>query len=350
MYDLQCNGFEVCTLSGGSQSCRLANGASKGSLEFQADEICHYYDLITNCDVGVFDRVTGACNPVPGQSAGTYGGNKYIHLLTAAGNNILRFEFEDYLSNTRYAQYSSFNVDSASTNYLMTVSGYTGTAGDSMSYHNNAPFSAKDVDHDTNSGNCAVDYLTAWWNLSCLRIKLTATYASSGYNVMGWHGWESYKPLKVIMDRNDGSVDFYKTYSEYENGFGNKYIHLLTAAGNNILRFEFEDYLSNTRYAQYSSFNVDSASTNYLMTVSGYTGTAGDSMSYHNNAPFSAKDVDHDTNSGNCAVDYLTAWWNLSCLRIKLTATYASSGYNVMGWHGWESYKPLKVARMLIRH
>lgn len=73
-------------------------------------------------------------------------------------------------------------------------------------------------------------------------------------------------------------------------------------------------------------------------------------MSYHNNAPFSAKDVDHDTNSGNCAVDYLTAWWNLSCLRIKLTATYASSGYNVMGWHGWESYKPLKVARMLIRH
>lgn len=46
MYDLQCNGFEVCTLSGGSQSCRLANGASKGSLEFQAGEICHYYDLV----------------------------------------------------------------------------------------------------------------------------------------------------------------------------------------------------------------------------------------------------------------------------------------------------------------
>lgn len=276
MYDLQCNGFEVCTLSGGSQSCRLANGASKGSLEFQADEICHYYDLITNCDVGVFDRVTGACNPVPGQSAGTYGGCS----------------------------------DCACVAMSTTVSGvYTITL-------DGAPLDVQCVMKD-----------------------------GFGYT--------------VIMDRNDGSVDFYKTYSEYENGFGspytetwigNKYIHLLTAAGNNVLRFEFEDYLSNTRYAQYSSFNVDSASTNYLMTVSGYTGTAGDSMSYHNNAPFSAKDVDHDTNSGNCAVDYLTAWWNLSCLRIKLTATYASSGYNVMGWHGWESYKPLKVARMLIRH
>lgn len=51
MYDLQCNGFEVCTLSGGSKSCRLANGASKGSLEFQAGEICNYYDLVRYFDM-----------------------------------------------------------------------------------------------------------------------------------------------------------------------------------------------------------------------------------------------------------------------------------------------------------
>lgn len=44
------------------------------------DTLCQVFFLqcfciqITNCDVGVFDRVTGACNPVPGQSAGTYGG------------------------------------------------------------------------------------------------------------------------------------------------------------------------------------------------------------------------------------------------------------------------------------
>lgn len=28
------------------------------------------------------------------------------------------------------------------------------------------------------------------------------------------------------MDRNDGSVDFYKIYSEYENGFGSLYIEI----------------------------------------------------------------------------------------------------------------------------
>lgn len=47
------------------------------------DTLCQLFFLqcfciqITNCDVGVFDRVTGACNPVPGQSAGTYGGKLY---------------------------------------------------------------------------------------------------------------------------------------------------------------------------------------------------------------------------------------------------------------------------------
>lgn len=59
---------------------------------------------ITNCDVGVFDRVTGACNPVPGQSAGTYGGklcnipnqlpiHTYIHTyIYTYFNNFLKKE------------------------------------------------------------------------------------------------------------------------------------------------------------------------------------------------------------------------------------------------------------------
>lgn len=79
----------------------------------------------------------------------------------------------------------------------------------------------------------------------------------------------------VPLHGNGKAIDVYPFLTDYFLFSGNKYIHLLTAAGNTVLRFEFEDYLSNTRYAQYSSFNVDSASTNYLMTVSGYTGDAG---------------------------------------------------------------------------
>ncbi|XP_022290455.2 ficolin-3-like isoform X1 [Crassostrea virginica] len=275
IYNLQCNGFELCSLAGGSEKCRLTNGADKGSLNFQTGEICRYYHMDSDCVDGIKDRVTGACSPLSGQVLGTYAGCSGCDCVASSS--------------------------SVSGVYTITLDG--------------APLDVQCIFKD-------------------------------GF------------AYTVIMDRNDGSVDFYRTYAEYENGFGtpstetwigNKYIHLLTAAGNTVLRFEFEDYMAATRYAEYSSFHVDSASTNYLMTVSGYSGDAGDSMSYHNNAPFSAKDADHDTNSDNCAVTYLTAWWNLSCLRTKLTATYASSGTNVMGWYTWDSYKPLKVVKMLLR-
>nr|XP_022294554.1 fibrinogen C domain-containing protein 1-like [Crassostrea virginica] len=275
LYNLQCNGFEMCTLSGGSKICRLTNSSNHGSHEFHTFEICRYYPMDSDCVNGTKDRITGACNPISGQDVGTYEGCSDCDCVA-----------------------SSSNVSGV---YTITLEG--------------APLDVQCVFKD----------------------ELAYT---------------------VIMDRNDGSVDFYRTYAEYENGFGtpstetwigNKYIHLLTAAGNTVLRFEFEDYMAATRYAEYSSFHVDSASTNYLMTVSGYSGDAGDSMSFHNNASFSAKDADHDTNARNCAVKYLTAWWNLSCLRTKLTATYASSGTNVMGWYDWGSYKPLKVVKMLLR-
>ncbi|XP_061192301.1 ficolin-2-like [Saccostrea echinata] len=276
IHDLQCNGFELCTLSGGTETCRLTNGGSNGTFGSLTGELCKYYQMDNNCGSGMqLNRISGTCENIPGQVAGTHLGCSDCDCIAS-------------LSGTSGV-------------YTVTING--------------GPV-----------------------DVQCIM--------KNGY------------AYTVIMDRNDGSVDFYRTYAEYENGFGspftetwigNLYIHLLTAGGNTVLRFEFEDYSSNTRYAEYSSFNVGSTSTNYLMTVSGYTGDAGDSMAFHNNAPFSAKDVDHDTNSGNCAVDYKTAWWNLSCLRTKLTATYASSGSNVMGWYGWDMYKPLKVVKMLLR-
>ena len=40
--------------------------------------------------------------------------------------------------------------------YILTVSGYTGNAGDSMTHHNGAKFSAKDRDNDAYTLSCSV--------------------------------------------------------------------------------------------------------------------------------------------------------------------------------------------------
>lgn len=60
-------------------------------------------------------------------------GNKYIHLLTQAGNSVLRIEvkFEGSLLNTySYAiEYSHFSIGNSTTAYKLAVSGYSGTIG-----------------------------------------------------------------------------------------------------------------------------------------------------------------------------------------------------------------------------
>lgn len=44
--DLECYGFELCTLSGGNEICRLTNGVAMGSFDFTAGEICKHYYMV----------------------------------------------------------------------------------------------------------------------------------------------------------------------------------------------------------------------------------------------------------------------------------------------------------------
>ena len=69
----------------------------------------------------------------------------------------------------------------------------------------------------------------------------------------------------VFQRRFNGSVDFYRDWSSYKNGFGdlhgefwlgNDNLRRLTAAGNVSLRVDLEDFEGNIRYAEYATFKV----------------------------------------------------------------------------------------------
>ena len=92
-------------------------------------------------------------------------GLDHIHCLTsAAPRTELRVDLADFEGSYKYAQYSFFSVGNSGTNYRLDVTGYTGTAGDSLGYQNGAQFSTNDRDNDQKSDeNCAAYYKGGWW-------------------------------------------------------------------------------------------------------------------------------------------------------------------------------------------
>ena len=83
----------------------------------------------------------------------------------------------------------------------------------------------------------------------------------------------------MFQQRLDGSVEFYRNWNEYKNGFdnvsgefwlGNDNIHSLTSAGSNVLRIDMEAFTGETRHAEYDGFSIDDESTNYALRYSSY--------------------------------------------------------------------------------
>ena len=134
----------------------------------------------------------------------------------------------------------------------------------------------------------------------------------------------------VFQRRMDGTVDFYRNWTDYVKGFGdlngefwlrlNK-IHRLTTAqstGSTALRADMKDFNGIMRYAKYTTFRVLDSSRKYQLNIAGYSGTAGDDLAYHNGMKFSTKDQDNDRYVQNCAVLYKGAWWYNNCHRSNL--------------------------------
>ena len=143
----------------------------------------------------------------------------------------------------------------------------------------------------------------------------------------------------MIQRRVDGSVDFNRPWSDYEEGFGDlhgefwygpKLISCLTQSGQWELRIDFEFENGTRSYLHYNEFKVGSATDEYPLTIGGFTGiTPTDPFvsGRHNGMKFSTYDNDNDQTGVNCAAQIGNAgdnggWWYNTCWSINLNYQY----------------------------
>ena len=161
----------------------------------------------------------------------------------------------------------------------------------------------------------------------------------------------------MIQRRKNGLVNFYRDWNTYVVGFqcpddfsgefflGLDKINELTILGSE-LRVDMTDWSNSTAYAKYSSFAAGDSQLLYTLTVSGYYGTAGDSLHWNNAMKFTTFDKENDLYaSGNCAVVLKGAWWYNQCAYANLNGAYQGTLTNggtviteadSVTWNSWK--------------
>ena len=93
----------------------------------------------------------------------------------------------------------------------------------------------------------------------------------------------------VFQSRHNESVDFYRVWQDYKNGFGDVHgnfwlgleqIYRLTNSGANVLRVELMSWTNESGYAKYKSFYVASESNFYALKLGGFSGKYGEGVYY----------------------------------------------------------------------
>uniref|UniRef100_A0A8C0BL03 Tenascin n=1 Tax=Buteo japonicus TaxID=224669 RepID=A0A8C0BL03_9AVES len=163
----------------------------------------------------------------------------------------------------------------------------------------------------------------------------------------------------VFLRRQNGKEDFYKNWKTYVAGFGDlkdefwiglENLHKITSQGQYELRVDLQDK-GETAYAVYDRFSVGDAKTRYRLRVDGYSGTAGDSMTYHNGRSFSTFDKDNDSAITNCALSYKGAFWYKNCHRVNLMGRYGDNSHSQgVNWFHWKGHEySIQFAEMKLR-
>ncbi|XP_074753719.1 angiopoietin-1 isoform X5 [Athene noctua] len=169
----------------------------------------------------------------------------------------------------------------------------------------------------------------------------------------------------VIQHREDGSLDFQKSWKEYKMGFGspsgehwlgNEFIFAITSQRQYSLRIELMDWEGNRAYSQYDRFHIGNEKQNYRLYLKGHSGTAGkqSSLILHG-AEFSTKDADNDNCMCKCALMLTGGWWFDACGPSNLNGMFYTAGQNHGKLNGikWHYFKgpsySLHSTTMMIR-
>ncbi|XP_036411008.1 tenascin-X [Megalops cyprinoides] len=149
----------------------------------------------------------------------------------------------------------------------------------------------------------------------------------------------------VFQRRMNGRTNFFRGWRDYSSGFGNlsaefwlgnELLHNLTSQVAMALRVDLHAGAESV-YAHYSSFSVDTQRRHYALRVSGYSGTAGDSMEYHNGRPFSTRDRDPNPFITRCAMSYRGGWWYKNCHEANLNGLYnIHTNHQGVIWTSWK--------------
>ncbi|KAM7387120.1 hypothetical protein PAMA_009645 [Pampus argenteus] len=140
----------------------------------------------------------------------------------------------------------------------------------------------------------------------------------------------------VIQRRQDGSVNFFRNWEQYKQGFGNldgeywlglEHLYWLTKQGQYKLRVALEDWHGRQVFAEYDSFHLEPESDWYRLRLGQYHGNAGDSLSWHNNKAFTTLDRDKDSYTGNCAHYQKGGWWYHMCAHSNLNGVWYRGGH-----------------------
>ncbi|XP_062310255.1 tenascin [Osmerus eperlanus] len=163
----------------------------------------------------------------------------------------------------------------------------------------------------------------------------------------------------VFVRRQSGKLEFFRNWKNYTSGFGDmndefwlglSNLHKITAGGQYELRVDLRDK-GELAYAQYDKFSISEPRTRYKVHVGGYSGTAGDSMTYHHGRPFSTYDHDNDIAVTNCALSYKGAFWYKNCHRVNLMGRYGDNSHSKgVNWFHWKGHEhSIEFAEMKIR-